>query len=81
MVLGDRVGVAIELHQLVGVSVSELVDACYQIAHAIGVDAVAELGLGLDLVAFGHGHFAHVVVKAGNLQVLRLVPAGSGARP
>jgi len=41
-----------------------------EIAHAVAIDRIAKLDLRLHLVTLGHGHFAHVVTKAGNLQIL-----------
>jgi hypothetical protein len=57
------------------------VDIGFQVAHAEAVDRIAELDLGLDLVALGHGHLAHVVAEAGDLQTARFVPSEGGACP
>ena len=39
-----------------------------QLAHAVAVDFHAQADLGLDLVAFGHGHLPHVVAQPGDFQ-------------
>ena len=57
------------------------VDELQHVRHGIAVAGVAELDLGGDLVAFGHGHFAHVVADAGDLHGLGIGPCGGDARP
>ena len=54
---------------------------CDQVAQAVAVHRVAEANLGVDLVALGDGHLAHVVADAGDLGRLRVVPRGGGAAP
>ena len=54
---------------------------CDQIAHAVAVDFHAQLHLGFDLVAFGHGHLPHVVAQAGDFQVPHVVQSDRGPHP
>ena len=56
-------------------------DRVDQCRHRIAVDGDAEADLGLDLVALGVGHPAHVVAEAGEAEVPGLVPAGCRPRP
>ena len=78
-----RHGVEVEilLDELFGFLVGDGVDELQDVRHGIAVAGVAELDLGGDLVAFGHGHFAHVVADAGDLHGLGIGPCGGDARP
>ena len=49
--------------------------------HAVAVDGHTQPDLRLDLVALGDRDLAHVVAEAGDLQRLRLVPAGGRTGP
>lgn len=53
----------------------------YRIADRVVVHLIAELNMGLNLVAFGDGHVAHVVAKAGNLEVAAVVNGGGDPHP
>jgi len=52
-----------------------------QIADAVAVDGKTKLDLRGYLVAFGHGHFAHVVTETAELRRLQSAQRGGGARP
>ena len=56
-------------------------DPLDELADAVAVDREAEPRLGLDLVALGDRDVAHVVAEPGDLEAVRLVPAGRGPRP
>ncbi len=53
----------------------------HEVADAVRVDGIAELDLCRNLVAFGHGHFAHVVAKTTKLRVLPVGPRRCSTRP
>src|SRR5699024_4910313 len=76
--VGAVVEFAVLLGEGVALGVGNRVDSGGQFVDAPGVDGHAEADLGLGLVAFGHGHIAHVVAEADHPHVLCLVPAGRG---
>ena len=78
---GHLVGVGVFLDQLVNGFGGNCVHGFDQVADAVAVDGVTELELGGHLVAFGHGHFAHVVAEPGELRALPVMPGRRRAAP
>ena len=68
-------------HEPVDLGVGDLGDSLDQFADAVAVDFHAQADLGLDLVAFGHGHLPHVVAKPGNLQIPHFAQARGRPHP
>jgi len=69
------------INQSVDFRVFNFLDNSYEVANTITVDRIAELLLGFDLVAFGDGHFTHVVAKASDFHSLHIVPGAGGSHP
>ena len=80
-IAGDFVGRFVFLAQRVHFLFRGFVDELDQIADAVAVDGVTEFHLRGNLVAFGHGHFAHVVAEAAELRGLPVGPRRRRARP
>ena len=68
-------------HDAIYVGVGNVRDMLDQIADAVAVDLHAQADLGLDLVAFGHGHLPHVVAEPGDLQIPHFAQARGGSHP
>jgi hypothetical protein len=81
VLLRNRIGLAILLNQPVDLGIRDLAHASHQIANAISIDAVPKLRLRRNLIAFRNRNLAHVIAKARHLQILRLMPTRSSARP
>ena len=58
-----------------------IVNTLNQVADTITVYRHAKLNLGSNFIPFGHCDFAHIVTKAGDFQILHLIPSGSGPSP
>ena len=58
-----------------------IVDHCYEVADAVGIDGKAKGYFSFYFVAFGDGYLPHVVAEADELRALPVVPAGGGAGP
>ena len=71
---GDFVFVEISLLHLIDLGVTGGIDRFDQVPHPVAVNIVPELDLRLDLVAFGDGHFAHVIAKARDFCTLPIRP-------
>ena len=81
-VVGGNVVVgAVDFHQLVDLSVGDLVHHLDQVAHSPGVHLPAQLGLHFHLVALGNGNLSHVVAKAHDFQFAGDGHAHGGAHP
>ena len=77
----DVVQVEVLSDQVVDLRVGGGLDERRQVHHAPRVDLRTEDGLGLGLVALGHGDEAHVVAEAGDVHAPRGEPAGTGTTP
>lgn len=79
--LGQGVGFFVFGQQRLDVACRHGVDHLHQIADRVVVHLIAELDLGLNLVALGDRHVAHVVAKAGDLEVAAVVNGGGDPHP
>ena len=79
--LGQGVGRLIFGQQRLDVALGHGIDHLDQIADRVVVHLIAELDLGLNLVALGDRHVAHVVAKTGDLEVAAVVDGGGDAHP
>ena len=68
-------------HEKVDLCIGNGFDRVREDVDAVAVDGDAQPNLRLDLVALGDRDLAHVVAEAGDLERLRLVPAGGRACP
>src|ERR1700722_13261440 len=81
VLFAEGVGLAILGNQPIDLGAGDLACTRDEVSYTKTVHGVAELCFSRNLVAVCDGDLAHVVAKAGDSQILGLVPSGSGARP
>ena len=77
----ELVGVVVLVGERLDLGRGDGVDVRHDLVDRPRVDGPAELDLGLDLVAVGHGHVAHGVGEAGATDVAGLLQAHRGGLP
>ncbi|CAH0308448.1 hypothetical protein SRABI106_03970 [Rahnella aquatilis] len=77
----QAIGGFIFFHQRIDVAFADFVDYADQITNSVGTDAVAELDLSGNFIAFGDSNFTHIIAKTCHFQVLAFVFGGSNAHP
>src|SRR5262249_51831342 len=78
---GDIVTLLVFGAELCNGFIAGCVDVLHQITNAVAVYRIAESGFGRHFVAFGDGHFTHVVFEASDSRSLPIVPAANGPHP
>ncbi len=69
------------LHLGLDFCLGDFADLIDQLTHRPGIHLPAQLDLRFNFVAFGDGHFAHVVAEAHHRQALADPVTGRGAHP